>query len=240
MYLTARVLKEAYLPKTVGIWYFDGRFESVATGNLFRHKDKYFVLTCRHVIDAIEGSAKASLKMFDGTHLTLSDFERFNRTDKARDQAALRITADIHPEHYYEASDFQQIPDYSAHDFSTTALYLTGFPADLIEADGQRRELVPYSYMTVLYEGKSRTEDAMYLDYPVRTDGIEMANREVEVPRPGGMSGSLLFALPRWDDPKLWHAGLVKVIGMQCRAVEDLYLVCTNTKHCLSFFQAEF
>lgn len=234
------VLKEAYLSRTVGIWYFWKNRENVATGNLFMNDDEYFILTCRHVADALFDAAKFELKLFDGTVIRSGELAYSFSTNVDLDLAVLHVTTNIECTDYYGDSDFLRIEDFSNHDFSLTNLFLTGFPSDLVTPIKDVRELVPYSYMTHLYDRISPKENHIYCDYPLRAGQIEMSRSNTSVPEPFGLSGSLLLAVPHLTpDIEIWHAGLVKVIGMQCRAVPDTHLVCSNTKHLLDYFKSE-
>ena len=128
-------------------------------------------------------------------------------------------------------------------DFWPTRVFLTGFPAGIVPLEAARRKkfhLDAIGYLTETRkpdssECKGNKSTDIFVDY--EETSILVQNQEViTMPKPQGLSGGGLWALPIARKGTLWRPSDTTLIGIQRKRVKTApaILCCTQIQHWLT------
>ena len=219
------ILKEKFRRHICSILYDHGK--SVGTGNLIKHNDQLFILTCRHI--AIDAYASKSFEIIFPTNKVVHGNQiALFRKYKYDDIALLRIeepnpqVEDLVP---LTLSEFTTSADLRIFSQSNSQIVLGGFPVDLARQDiskGTTPILKALLFQTMPPIGKRQTKARIYLEYQPENTNTRY------LPDAPGLSGAGIWYVPVNNQilsPTHW-----KIIAIQSAWKRGEYIVGTTVR----------
>ncbi len=193
----------------------------IGTGNLFRHADQSFILTCEHV--ASEACDAPDLEIVFPNNVVMGKKNIFLfRKDRKSDLALIRIDSDVQSTDLTPISfgDFAFGDDLRTFIDDKSVFLVVGFPKQItkIIKSSDRIRVQPLFYRTVLSDDKPTTKAKVYLDYPSGKD--EMPG----LPEAYGLSGAGIWHMPPIKD-EIWSPIKWKLVAIQYAWKEGEYIV---------------
>lgn len=209
------------LPKTC---YLDN-----ATGNILRFKDKYYIVTCRHVADDFFKNSTMKVLLRDKKELSIQHLKYLNRTKPEIDIAVIEIKDNSIDVDSFKFENFKIIKDLSKTNFQKSNFFFCGYPSAISFNRDDNRLILYMAYMTL------PTEDFIYLDYDSQSESnrVIKSDLKLKLPHPGGMSGAFLFLVEAFEGGKeeIWTPNYIKVIGIQTIWNKKTRVRCSNIKY---------
>lgn len=197
-----------------------GKPIEVGTGAFISVAHRRLVVTCAHVALPFLAVPDGALVVAPSHLIPLSRLSLIHaNSDPEVDVALLEVHDSAVPFESFTLHDMSNLVDFTAESFEGRDFLICGMPGTNVRVRGVEHTAQPLLFTTEPSSAPLATRDHLYAAYPMTFEPDKAAKFSVELPHPGGLSGSLLFVMPSLlSAPKaLWSPELMKIAGIVVR-----------------------
>jgi len=206
-----------------------------AVGNIFRYRQKLYIVTCKHVADDFFSQNHQYIILRGNSRIYRDNLKYIASTNSAIDIALIEILHSSQVSEYFEEDDLEIIDDYDNKEIENAVFFIFGFPEQLyFNKDG--KQYIPWmSYMTIKSKNKKSDGNFIYLDYEVNNEKNIINEKKLKsiLPKAPGLSGAFIFKVDRFEGEKneLWKPSIAKAIAIQSTWNEKSWIKGSNIKY---------
>lgn len=205
-----------------------------AVGNIFRHKNKFYIVTCKHVADDFFSQNYQYIIIRGNSRIYSDKLKYVASINSVIDIALIEILYSSQISEYFEEDDLEIINDYGVHEFENSVFFIFGFPEQLYFNKNGKQYIPWMSYSTIKSKNKISDENFIYLDYETNSEKNIINEKELKtfLPKAPGLSGAFIFKVDRFEGEKneLWYPSFAKAIAVQSTWNEKSWIKGSNIK----------
>ena len=142
---------------------------SDATGNILKYKNKFYIITCKHVADYFfnRNNQNNYVILRDNSRIYSDKLKYIAATDNKIDAdiALIEILDASHIEDYFEECDLQIVNDFKDTNSEYSFFFIFGFPEQLYFYKDNKQYIPHFSYGTNKSTIRNSDENFIYLEY---------------------------------------------------------------------------
>ncbi len=204
--------------------------EAVGTGAFVLAGRRHLIATCAHVAQPFFTDQEAHVVLADGASIPRASCSLY-LCDAALDLALIAIDTPSDSYETFALSQFADAPDMRAHDFTFEHIVVCGFPGARVGKTPKGRTMNPIIYLTEIDPSQTPTVERFSCRYPLGPGQVIGEAGPSTLPRPHGLSGSLIFTIPAPNAPKdeLWSLEYLRIVGVAVESNVRTYVEAAST-----------
>lgn len=225
---THSALTEAIRPKICSI--------SDSTGNIIKYKNKFYIVTCKHVAKVFFYLKDKSIILKDNSRIYPDELKYIDSTNDDIDIALIEILNNTNVKNYFEEKDIEVIPDFREYNFENSFLFIYGFPYTKHFFKDDKEYITYISYADNLSKDKEPNEQFIYFEYDTARERSIVGSEKLKttLPDPRGLSGAFIFKIDRFEKGKneIWKpTSVANAIAIQTSWNKNKWLKGSNIKY---------